>query len=98
MQTTMENYRAPSVPPTAPPPPESPVQPRASFNKDMLANDQLDVPITVSDTLQAKIGAKIEEVMHELEAESASPPRTKHPKPEAAVGPPTPLEKGRRSR
>ena len=40
------------------------------------------------------MGATIDEVLHELEAESASPSRTKRAKPEAADGPPTPLEKG----
>ena len=89
VQTTLQNYiassvPAPSVPRTAPP--ESPAQSRPSFNKDV------DVLLAVSDTLQAKMGAKIEEVMHELEADS--PPRSKRAKPEAADGPPTPLEKG----
>ena len=89
VQTTLQNYiassvPAPSVPRTAPP--ESPAQSRPSFNKDV------DVLLAVNDTLQAKMGAKIEEVMHELEADS--PPRSKRAKPEAADGPPTPLEKG----
>ena len=44
------------------------------------------------DTLDSKMAQKIEDVMHELE--SASPPRSKRPKPGAADGPPTPLEKG----
>ena len=95
MQTTLQNYIAPSVPAPSVPrtaPPESPAQSRPSFNKDVPANDRLDVLLAVNDTLQAKMGAKIEEVMHELEADS--PPRSKRAKPEAADGPPTPLEKG----
>ena len=95
VQTTMENYRSPSAPPTAPRPADSPAQPSVpSFNRDLPAKDRLGVLLAVNDTLQAKMGAKIEEAMHELEAESASPPRSKRPKPEAADGPPTPLEKG----
>ena len=94
VQTAMENYSAPSAPRTAPPPPESPAQSRPSFNKSMPANHRLDVLLAVKDTLDSKMAQKIEDVMHELEAESASPPRSKRPKPEAADGPPTPLEKG----
>ena len=93
VQTTMENYRSPSAPPTAPRPADSPAQPSVpSFNRDLPAKDRLGVLLAVNDTLQAKMGAKIEEVMHELEADS--PPRSKRAKPEAADGPPTPLEKG----
>ena len=93
VQTTLQNYiassvPAPSVPRTAPP--ESPAQSRRSFNKDVPANDRLDVLLAVNDTLQAKMGAKIDEVMHVLEAESASLPCSKRPKTEAADGPPTP--------
>ena len=90
VQTTLQNYIAPSVPAPSVPrtaPPESPAQSRPSFNKDVPANYRLDVLLAVNDTLQAKMGAKIEEVMHELEADS--PPRSKRPKPEAADGPPT---------
>ena len=97
VQTTLQNYiassvPAPSVPRTAPP--ESPAQSRPSFNKDMPANDRLDVLLAVKDTLNSKMAQTIEDVMHKLEAESASSPRSKRPKPEAADGPPTPLEKG----